>query len=222
MASLAYKGINMFCPPAGSFREGSREPYGELAEATRAMAMLEFCHTPVEHQLYKAMLAEVMGAKTRICAFSTHELMTLTKTSYYSTTRRAIRGLVDKLSIEQHKVVGGIASSRRITVHLIFTPEEIFARRLAAGLVDYPEEAAGKAESPNFGRATRRVVERKELTRREAQVALCCAEGLTNSKIGEKLYISEQTVKFHLRHVFMKFGVKRRTELISDLLTQVG
>ena len=56
------------------------------------------------------------------------------------------------------------------------------------------------------------------LSRREAQVALCCAEGLTNAEIGRKLFITEQTVKFHMRHLFVKVGVRRRGELISRLL----
>jgi DNA-binding CsgD family transcriptional regulator len=63
-----------------------------------------------------------------------------------------------------------------------------------------------------------RVVEDKNLSRREAQVALCCAEGLTNAEIGARLLVTEQTVKFHLRNIFVKFGVKRRAELISRLL----
>ncbi|OLE51090.1 MAG: hypothetical protein AUG51_24820 [Acidobacteria bacterium 13_1_20CM_3_53_8] len=65
-----------------------------------------------------------------------------------------------------------------------------------------------------------RVVGLNNLSRREAQVALCCAEGLTNAEIGDKLHVTEQTVKFHLRHIFVKFGVKRRAELVSRLLCQ--
>jgi DNA-binding CsgD family transcriptional regulator len=60
------------------------------------------------------------------------------------------------------------------------------------------------------------------LSRREAQVALLCMRGLTNADIGRRLRVSEQTVKFHLRHVFIKFGVRRRAELISKLLWQYG
>ena len=70
----------------------------------------------------------------------------------------------------------------------------------------------------SFERVIQRVVENKNLSRREAQVALCCVEGLTNAEIGLRLLVSEQTVKFHLRHIFIKFGVKRRAELISRLL----
>jgi DNA-binding CsgD family transcriptional regulator len=62
------------------------------------------------------------------------------------------------------------------------------------------------------------VLENPNLSRREAQVALCCVEGLTNAQIGERLEVTEQTVKFHLRNIFVKLGVRRRAELISRLL----
>ncbi len=68
--------------------------------------------------------------------------------------------------------------------------------------------------------ALERVVNGYDLSRREAQVALCCAEGLTNAEIGDRLCITEQTVKFHMRHLFIKLGVRRRAELISRLLRQ--
>jgi len=42
-------------------------------------------------------------------------------------------------------------------------------------------------------------------------------EGLTNAAIGTRLQVSEQTVKFHLRNIFVKFGVKRRAELVSRM-----
>jgi DNA-binding CsgD family transcriptional regulator len=47
-------------------------------------------------------------------------------------------------------------------------------------------------------------------------------EGLSNAEIGKRLQISEQTVKSHLRRVFDKFGVRRRTELVSRLLMRRG
>jgi DNA-binding NarL/FixJ family response regulator len=42
---------------------------------------------------------------------------------------------------------------------------------------------------------------------RERDVLELMAEGLTNAGIDERIYISERTVKAHVRHVLMKLDV---------------
>ena len=46
-----------------------------------------------------------------------------------------------------------------------------------------------------------------ELTEREREVLELMAEGLTNSGIARRLYITERTVEAHVRHVFMKLAM---------------
>lgn len=53
-----------------------------------------------------------------------------------------------------------------------------------------------------------------DLTRREIAVSHEILMKLSNSEIAEKLYISENTVKKHINHVFQKVGVRNRTEFI--------
>jgi DNA-binding NarL/FixJ family response regulator len=50
------------------------------------------------------------------------------------------------------------------------------------------------------------------LTRRETAILQAVARGLTNQAIGRELWVSEQTVKFHLRNIFRKLEVRSRTE----------
>jgi DNA-binding NarL/FixJ family response regulator len=50
------------------------------------------------------------------------------------------------------------------------------------------------------------------LSERESAVLGAVAQGLSNRQIGELLWISEQTVKFHLRNVYRKLGLSSRTE----------
>jgi DNA-binding NarL/FixJ family response regulator len=50
------------------------------------------------------------------------------------------------------------------------------------------------------------------LTEREAEMLKALARGLSNNAIGKELWVTEQTVKFHLRNIYRKLGVANRTE----------
>jgi two-component system response regulator DevR len=66
--------------------------------------------------------------------------------------------------------------------------------------------AAGKA-APSAGD------ERPALTEREREVVRLIAEGLTNREIGQSIFVSESTVKFHVRNVMRKLDVHHRAEV---------
>ena len=51
-------------------------------------------------------------------------------------------------------------------------------------------------------------------TARESEVVRLLANGLSNRQIGQTLFISETTVKFHVHNVMGKLGVKRRAEVV--------
>jgi two-component system nitrate/nitrite response regulator NarL len=53
-----------------------------------------------------------------------------------------------------------------------------------------------------------------DLSRREQEVLNSLLENLANKEIGNKLNISERTVKFHVSNLLSKFGVRRRADLI--------
>jgi two-component system, NarL family, nitrate/nitrite response regulator NarL len=55
--------------------------------------------------------------------------------------------------------------------------------------------------------------EKPLLSEREREIVQLVAQGFRNREIGEKLFISEQTVKNHLHNIFDKLGVSDRLEL---------
>jgi ATP/maltotriose-dependent transcriptional regulator MalT len=56
--------------------------------------------------------------------------------------------------------------------------------------------------------------ELEDLTDREAAVLRLLATGLSNQEIGNSLYISVNTVKYHAKNINIKLGAKRRTQAI--------
>lgn len=54
-----------------------------------------------------------------------------------------------------------------------------------------------------------------EITPREFEILGLVAEGLSNREIGERLFVSENTVKTHCSRLFDKLGAKRRTQAIQ-------
>jgi DNA-binding NarL/FixJ family response regulator len=50
------------------------------------------------------------------------------------------------------------------------------------------------------------------LTRRELEILQLVAEGNSNAQVGRVLWVTEQTVKFHLSNIYRKLEVSNRTE----------
>jgi DNA-binding NarL/FixJ family response regulator len=51
-----------------------------------------------------------------------------------------------------------------------------------------------------------------DLTKREREILQLVAEGYSNSRVARTLWVTEQTVKFHLSNVYRKLDVCNRTE----------
>lgn len=55
----------------------------------------------------------------------------------------------------------------------------------------------------------------RKISKRELEVLTLMAEGLSNSEIADKLFVSLNTVKTHSAKLFEKLEVKRRTQAIE-------
>ena len=53
------------------------------------------------------------------------------------------------------------------------------------------------------------------ITQREHEILGLIAEGLSNREIGERLFVSENTVKTHSSRLFAKLGVNRRVQAVQ-------
>lgn len=54
----------------------------------------------------------------------------------------------------------------------------------------------------------------KVLTGRENEIVDLLLKGRTYKMIAEELYLSENTVKTHIKNIYSKLGIKSKTELI--------
>ncbi|MFF0905526.1 UNVERIFIED_CONTAM: response regulator transcription factor [Kocuria sp. CPCC 205316] len=55
----------------------------------------------------------------------------------------------------------------------------------------------------------------QQLTRREREVLVAVAHGLTNTEIARRLFLSEATVKTHVHRIFLKLGVSERAQAVT-------
>jgi DNA-binding CsgD family transcriptional regulator len=79
-----------------------------------------------------------------------------------------------------------------------------------ADAVSYARRGRGERQRPQFGWAS--------LTPVERGVVRLVAEGHTNAAIGQRLFISVNTVKKHLAHVYTKVEVDGRADLAAEVV----
>jgi DNA-binding NarL/FixJ family response regulator len=123
-------------------------------------------------------------------------------------------------------------SSVRPIVLSMHTDSQVIDAALVAGASAYvvktahPEDLASavrQAFSHSVYLAGRRVVtpvgspeavslDDPDLTRRELEILRLVAEGHSNAQLARMLWVTEQTVKFHLSNIYRKLDVANRTE----------
>lgn len=113
------------------------------------------------------------------------------------------RFLVVEHSLEIYGgVVAAIFAALGIWLGLKLTRTRVVVREVAVPMdVPFSVDAARQAE---LG-----------ITARELEILEQIAAGLSNKEIGEKLFVSENTVKTHAAAVFEKLNARRRTEAVA-------
>jgi LuxR family transcriptional regulator, regulator of acetate metabolism len=82
--------------------------------------------------------------------------------------------------------------------------------------------APGRQASPGERRSDPDQDLRELLTRRELEVLAMLAEGETNARIAQRLVVSEDTVKTHVKHVLRKLGVHNRSQAVCRYFRPEG
>ena len=83
----------------------------------------------------------------------------------------------------------------------------------AMGIGAFAERARRELAAAGEAAEKRTVQQAMPLTAQEAQVARLALDGLSNSEIGARLFISTRTVQYHLGKVFTKLGIRSRGQL---------
>jgi len=125
-----------------------------------------------------------------------------------------VRVLVLTTFLNERLVVEAIRSGAKGYVLKDVDAEELVRsiRAIRAGESAFDSHAAAVVVRSISG-----LVDREDavcFTARESEVVRLLAHGLSNRQIGQSLFISEPTVKFHVHNIMDKLGVKRRAEVV--------
>ena len=92
-----------------------------------------------------------------------------------------------------------------------------YVGKLLAAFPDLEAQPVGKPQIPKSEISKSQILE--PMSERETEVLQLIAEGLTNPEIGDRLYISLNTVKVHTRNIYGKLDAHSRTQAVARART---
>ncbi len=169
---------------------------GEASSGREALQLCSECDPDVV--LMDVMMPEMDGIEALRIIRQKHptvQVLMLTSSSEESVVRAALQagavGYVMK-NVSIHELADAI----RVAV----TGKLTLSTEVMQVLVD----AARRPAPPTY-----------DLTQRELDVLRLMCKGLNNLDIGEQLFVSRSTVKFHISSILAKLGVANRTEAVA-------
>jgi DNA-binding NarL/FixJ family response regulator len=92
-------------------------------------------------------------------------------------------------------------------IHIVHSGDALLAPSVTKRLID---EFAHRP----LPEGTSQVEALEELTQREREVLSLVAKGMSNAEIAQALFLSEGTVKTHIKRIFYKLGLRDRTQAV--------
>ena len=136
--------------------------------------------------------------------------------------------LVDDLNLPSKFIVfADVVDQEVIKLAADYNVDGIILQSAAASEIKSAIVSVYKGETvlPEEAKAAMKELESKrqllgELSDREREVLKLVAEGKSNSQISDELYITVNTVRFHLANIYQKLNVSNRTEAANCYLKQ--
>lgn len=195
--SLVRQGLRRYLETA----EGI-EVVGEAADGVELLALLE--ETSPEIALVDIRMPEMDGLEAaRQIRDRFPDIGVIMLSAYddrqfvVEAVRSGARGYVLKARDAEHLIQ---------TVRLVATGNMVIDPQLVVALAEELSDAKERDRRADT------------LTAREVEVLQLLAFGHTNRNIAEKLFISPDTVKTHLEHIFEKLGASDRTAAVAEAL----
>ncbi|MDV8003508.1 MULTISPECIES: MadR family response regulator transcription factor [unclassified Rhodococcus (in: high G+C Gram-positive bacteria)] len=179
-------------------RESDLEIVGEASSLAEALAVVD------------KVGPDIVLMDLKLSASSDYEGLTLC--GQLSSAHPGLGLLVLTTFLDDQLVVRAVhAGARGYVVKDVDTTELVRAiRAVSRGESAFDSRSASAVvRSLNGQSATK-----ERLTDRELEVLKLLANGLSNIKIGERLFISPTTVKFHVSNIMRKLEVSRRAEAV--------
>lgn len=217
-------GLMMEPDRSAAWARGSADVLGDLT-FTNFMAKTNRITDLILKKEYKRAIASVEASlqlDSRLISLSTRNFMCVGLALCYlamGAIPRAAEWLEESLSLaEQDKNYTFLACFRKYLSVLFLLPSIKKKHSKTIEEIKALEIHYTKAEESRiFAMLEKYPDQMTELSDREREVAQLAADGLRNKEIAQRLFISEETVKSHIRSIFNKTNIDRRSKLVNLL-----
>jgi DNA-binding NarL/FixJ family response regulator len=156
-----------------------------------------------ERQATAALLSNIHDHNSRASLVVVGD--NLKEADSYALLRLGIKGILNYAEAREQLP----RALRRVASGGVWVPRQVLSR-FVDFILDAAQQQHMRTNSPT------------ELSRREQEVLGGLREKLANKEVADRLHISERTVKFHVSNLFVKFGVRRRADLVLLCYQQGG